>query len=221
MLNLLQAGQFGRTLLIPASGIAQPDSLLHFEGANNSTTFTDERGALWSVTGGANISTAQAMFGSSSGYFSNGYISATLTPFGTSDFCVEMFCRRDAASGNQVVFDSRAEGTATGIGIYVNTSAYGQSLAVYGDEIIAAAGSIPNTTFTHIAVTREASVLRGFVAGSKVFEAFHPVNLTNSVMSFGGNTYSQYFGGYLDEARITNGSAVYTSNFTPPAAPFS
>ncbi|USI87758.1 hypothetical protein LZ086_06975 [Acinetobacter johnsonii] len=45
-------------------------SLLNFDGANNSTVFTDEKGTIWSRNGSPIISTAQSKFGGSSGRFS-------------------------------------------------------------------------------------------------------------------------------------------------------
>jgi hypothetical protein len=42
---------------------------LDFEGANGSTTFTDTSGKVWTANGSAQISTAQAYAGTSSGYF--------------------------------------------------------------------------------------------------------------------------------------------------------
>lgn len=45
-------------------------SLLHFDGTNGSTTFTDSAGSLsWTRYGNAQISTVQSKFGSASGYF--------------------------------------------------------------------------------------------------------------------------------------------------------
>lgn len=41
-------------------------SLLHFNGANNSTTFTDESGKTWTANGTAKLTTAQSVFGGTS-----------------------------------------------------------------------------------------------------------------------------------------------------------
>lgn len=50
--------------------------LLDFEGADGSTTFIDTSGKIWTPNGSAQISTAQAFTGSSSGHFNGGgYIS--------------------------------------------------------------------------------------------------------------------------------------------------
>ena len=48
---------------------ANTKSLLHFDGANNSTTFTDETGKTWTAHGNAKISTAQYKFPTGSGLF--------------------------------------------------------------------------------------------------------------------------------------------------------
>src|SRR5689334_6463249 len=42
-------------------------ALLHFNGSDGSTTFTDESGKTWSVNGDAQIDTAQSEFGGASG----------------------------------------------------------------------------------------------------------------------------------------------------------
>jgi hypothetical protein len=52
---------------------------------------------------------------------------------------------------------------------------------------------------------------------------------TNSVIDGGKPAYigyqngqpsSSFFNGYIDEFRLIKGAALYTANFTPPAAPF-
>ena len=43
-------------------------ALLHMNGDNNSTTFTDESGKTWTSHNGAKISTAEYVFGGASGY---------------------------------------------------------------------------------------------------------------------------------------------------------
>jgi hypothetical protein len=44
-------------------------ALLHFNGADASTTFTDETGKVWTASGNAQIDTAQSVFGGASGLF--------------------------------------------------------------------------------------------------------------------------------------------------------
>lgn len=44
-------------------------ALLHMNGADASTTFTDESGKTWTANGNAQIDTAQSVFGGASGLF--------------------------------------------------------------------------------------------------------------------------------------------------------
>ena len=61
-------------LLFPNSVQAAVDdgytvALLHMNGVDNSTTFTDESGKSWTANGDAQISTSQSKFGGASGLF--------------------------------------------------------------------------------------------------------------------------------------------------------
>jgi hypothetical protein len=44
-------------------------ALLHMNGADTSTTFTDEAGTAWTAAGNAQIDTAQKVFGTASGLY--------------------------------------------------------------------------------------------------------------------------------------------------------
>ena len=54
-------------------------ALLHMDGADTSTTFTDESGKTWTANGNAQIDTAQSVFGGASGLFdgTGDYLSAS------------------------------------------------------------------------------------------------------------------------------------------------
>src|SRR5690606_34123168 len=68
-------------------------SLLHFNGSNGSTTFTDEKGVGWTASGDAEISTAQSKFGGSSLSLdgTGDWLDASNAgfTFGTGDFTIE------------------------------------------------------------------------------------------------------------------------------------
>ena len=75
----------------------------------------------------------------------------------------------------------------------------------------------------HIAVTRSGTTIRGFLDGALLGTHTNSDNLSGSdSLSIGYNKDGgiQHFNGHLDEVRISNGVARYTSAFTPPTAAF-
>ena len=210
-------------------------ALLHFDGSDASTTFTDEKGHTFTAVGNAQIDTAQSKFGGAAGLFdgSGDRLTApdsTDWDFGTGDFTVEFFIR----------FNALPSSTATSlVGNYVSSSsgwivqfrndspgarlAFGSS----GDVPISGFSWSPSTaTWYHVAVAREGSTLRAFAGGSQVgSDETNSENIagSNGVLMIGAiNTMGviQHFNGWMDELRITKGVARYTAAFTPPTAPF-
>jgi hypothetical protein len=90
-------------LLAPIAARAAVDdsytiALLHMDGSNTSTTFTDESGKTWGATGNAQISTAQSEFGGSSAIFdgTGDYINTTNSSdfnFASGDFTIDFWFR--------------------------------------------------------------------------------------------------------------------------------
>ena len=77
-------------------------ALLHFNGADASTTFIDESGKTWTASGNAQIDTAQSKFGGASGLF-DGTGDSITTPdhadfdVGSGDFTVDFWMRQNTA----------------------------------------------------------------------------------------------------------------------------
>jgi len=85
----------------------------------------------------------------------------------------------------------------------------------------------------HIAVSRTGGNLRIFVDGVAYYNAANTFNFTQ--VTYGGNTElwtglgyygpagglggPRYFGGYMSNIRIINGTGIYSSNFTPSTTP--
>lgn len=209
--------------------------LLHFDGSNGSTAFTDSSSThkLVEANGSANISTERSKFGGASGLFGGGYLSTqshvSLYPGIADDFTVEcgVYITAFGAPVMRVAgFASYAGGNETwslnvntdgslGFAIYDNTWHVGGT----------AAGSIPLNEWVHLCGVKSGNKVLAFVngaKGAKVGElALSPI-APASPFGIGrfGDYAGQYFIGSIDEFRITNGVARYTSDFTPPAAPF-
>lgn len=197
--------------------------LLHGNGTNGSTTITDSSLTPKTVTafGNAQISTAQSKFGTGSISCSTVSDYAQIGSAGNQqfllswDFTVEFWIYKNV-SGWQ--------------GIYLNNSSSGSDFRIFsnpsdllrvdlnnsGDTF----GVIPTGQWAHIAVVRSNGQINGYVNGI----GGTPVNRTFVIPSTGnaqiGSISGFLLNAYIDDFRITKGVARYTSNFTPPTAPF-
>ena len=208
--------------------------LLHMDGSNGSTTFTDSSNNAVSVTanGNAQISTAQNKFGGSSGSFSAGHIitpASSLFDFGTGDFCIEFWCYFNSVASNQRLgggdlqsggnFNWAIYTTSSGqLDYYLGTGGAGWDIAS-----AKSIGAISTGQWYHVALVRNGSTFNGYLNGvsgsSTTSSASLGANLTNG--AFFGTQGSSNYNGYLDDIRITKGIARYnTANFTVPTAAF-
>ncbi len=222
--------------------------LLHMDGANNSTTITDSAAAAHSASVDgtqAKISTTQSKFGGSSAYFdgSSGIQvsrSADLAFGGENqDFTIEMWLHPTANHSYNVFFESRAPGSVGAPGFGINAAndgptAFEDGIAFY-DEMIGASNpstaGIALNTWSHFALVRHGSTvtyyINGVASGSQMFtfsgDALNP-SAEEGYIRLGaikdGYNHPYNYVGYMDEVRITNGLAVYTSNFTPATSAF-
>jgi len=199
--------------------------LLHFDGANSSTTFTDssENSKTLTANGNAQISTAQSKFGGASGLFdgSGDEVSfANSSDFAFSgDFTIEAFVYI-------VVSDT------TDRNIYITANNGGLSFGLNGKKLqvgannvaydVKTSADIATSQWVHVAASRSGTTLRLFVNGTQDGSATITRTYTSSGSHYIGSGGSlNYFNGYIDELRITKGVARYTANFTPPAYPYS
>jgi hypothetical protein len=174
--------------------------------------------------GNAQISTAQSKFGGASIAFdgsgdylnvSGGFVS------GTEDFTIEWWEKLNSSNVSYplIRFDNEtSSGIKTGgnnLQIFHNAGVLNQ-LWDYSSV----------TDWQYIAITRQSGVIRAFASGVLLNKALDVgPTYSFSITSFAiGRAWTQFytndFNGYIDDLRITKGVARYTSNFTPPTAPF-
>jgi uncharacterized phage protein (TIGR02218 family) len=209
---------------------ASVSALLHFDGTDGSTTFTDATGKTFTGSGNAQIDTAQSKWGGSAGLWdgSGDIVSSTNTSIITlsGDFTVEYWVRQVSnGSGLQChthFYDSA--GSNNGLNIYRNATT--GFLQVDNGLTATTAGTIAISlsTWTHIAVVRDSGTIRGYVDGvqalSHAAQSYPATINLSSIGMFKGGLYA--FDGHIDDWRVTNGLCRYPSGttFTPPAAAF-
>jgi hypothetical protein len=81
--------------------------------------------------------------------------------------------------------------------------------------------SLNINTWYHVAVCKSGSSTKMFVNGVQAGSTYTDTNTYSSANPIRiGNTFDNfYLNGYVTDARVVVGSALYTSNFTPPTAP--
>lgn len=194
--------------------------LMHMDGANDGTVFTEETGRPVTRYGTPKTIESTKKFGLSSGYFDGNNSYLTVPPsdafnFGTGDFTLETFIYWDGTydSSGRIIFATGGSGSLDQFGIFSSGLLYG---AVYG-------GYPPINVWTHVAATRKSGILRLFIDGVKTAETSVASSIGSSVATaFIGRRGDGFhpFKGYIEELRITKGVARYTDNFTVPTQQF-
>jgi len=222
-------------------------SLLHFNGANNSTAFTDQKSNTWTRNGTPIISTEQSKFGGSSGRFSdNNYIYTTDNAgylFGsTEDFTIEAWLYIPVGAilkDNLIpIICAGFQDVSSGGGGW-NLAISDAATATMNLQNCKTNGTVQNAEFTigsalsrdvwhHIEFGRAAGTTYGFFNGNlkgtttdQDNVAFTSPNTSNvSIGSGNGRVLPNnwHLDGFIDELRITKGVCRHTASFTPPIA---
>lgn len=201
-------------------------SLLHMDGTNGSTTFTDAQGRAWSAVGNAQITTTTPKFGTGAGLFDGAgdYLNssnvAALTILG--NFTIEAWINRNATKTSALFTKYNNSSN----GVFLELSSTGFPFFGFGvGSYISVTSSIvaPLNSYCHVAAVKAGSrgllFVDGVLGGS--------FNITGTVVD-GPNSanigrddldLARDFPGRIDEFRFSN-MVRYTNNFTPPTAPF-
>ncbi|MAA80590.1 MAG: hypothetical protein CL916_15145 [Deltaproteobacteria bacterium] len=209
------------------------DLLLHMDGTSGQ--FFDSSGNDWAVvgTGGVTQTTSMSVFGSST-YFdgSNDRLEVEDVDwsFGLDDFTIDMWVW---AASHRDMGMITTQDPATGTGGWMvdfdltgNSGQYGLQFKVGSDYILRDSGGIggsyPIQTWVHVAIVRHNGTFTSYMNGNSVSSNTTSVSIEdNAIFLRVGQrgTTGDWFEGYIDEVRIVKGSALWTSNFTPPTAP--
>jgi hypothetical protein len=183
-----------------------------------------------SVTVGATqVNTSVVKYGTGSISF-NGTTSVLNFPnniyyaFGTGNFTIEAWVYPNSVTVLQSLIDTRSTATAT-TGILISITALGFISVVVNNAILFTSSTgITISAWTHVAVVKSGTTITLYLNGTKPVtgSGTSSTSLTDQFLRLGASagTAAQFFNGYLDEVRITNGVARYLADFTAPTAPF-
>jgi hypothetical protein len=222
--------------------------LMHFDGANGSTSFTDSTSAntnkgAATVIAPAQVSTAQSVFGGASALFDGATAGLTYPDnadweFGSGNFTIDCWIRPTAfgtgTNGAAIVVHSSADTVNEWRLFLSDTTGNAQTLAFHQFVNNGAGGSNfvggPNSAITlnvwqHVAIVRNGDVLTLYRGGINMSQltlsagySFPDIIGTLEIGSIITSTW--FYTGNIDELRISKGVARWTANFIPPTAPY-
>lgn len=205
----------------PAKG-ANCKLLLHCDGTDGSTTFTDSSGlgkTTSSVSGNAQLDTADQRFGTASALFDGTGDRVQWAshadwniPNGT-DFTIDFWFNTTTLSGTQTVC------YVAGGGMQIELTASNVLVAKSGVAYrVGTSTTIETGKWNHVALTRSGTNLRIFYNGVlEDTDALNTDNFVQAAMSMGAtSTTTNVFNGWIDEFRWVKGTCDWTADFIPP-----
>lgn len=211
--------------------------LLHFNGVDASTTFTDSSPTPKPMTpaGNAQIDTAQSKFGGASGLF-DGTGDWVTTPdhtdftLGSGNWTIDCWFRINKAGGTDCdLAGHTSDGTFAGTSFFIDRGSTNVMRVFVSDgaAFTAISGTtqftdVLNTGWHHFAAVRSGNTLMlfidGVLEGSTAFSATIFNSTGSPTIGRRGDIPNAPWIGWIDEFRISVGVARWTSAFTPPTA---
>jgi len=207
--------------------------LLHGDGTNGAqnNTFLDSSTNNSTITRNGNTTQGSfSPYGSNWSNYFNGSSTLSLADNAVftlpADFTIEFWFFQTGAFQDRLIIDKWTE-------YYVYTRANGviglawgpyNPSGMFGVGGIVQSGSngFALNTWTHVAAVRNSNTFTLYINGVSVSTATNSATVTDTsagitIGDYGGGGYA--FEGYVSNARIVKGTAVYTANFTPSTTP--
>ena len=203
--------------------------LLPLNGSNSATSASDLSNDNRTITfsgSNANISTAQSKFGGSSLYIGGDGSKIEIGADGlsaTGDFTFECWIY-DTSVDNypQLAINS----SSNGFFLYLGNGATSGSNKVLrhwnGGSVTNFSTELPQSQWYHFAFVRSGSTVKLYINGTadsttRTDSGTYLMG-QSSTLTIGADGQGNDFRGYINDLRITNGLARYTTNFTPPTS---
>lgn len=228
----------------PSTDLDNSVLMLHLDGADASTTFTDEAttgGAPHTVSGvgNAQIDTAQSKFSGASLLLdgTGDYLSTADSAdwnLGSGDFTIDFWLRFNDKTNQQglIVQDGGAGNRSIRVlwkGSGTNAITFGYTTDGTNFTTKTFNWTPADATWYHLAIIRNGADLKVFIDGTQIgsTENISTDVFFNSTASFwigsgvdASGASTETFNGWIDEFRMLKGLAYWTSNFTPFTVPY-
>jgi hypothetical protein len=221
----------------PTAPIFYERALLHFNGVDGSTTFTDETGRAWTRVAASTceIDTAQSQFGGASLLLggSGNYLTSPDTEdmsLAASNFTVEGWVRFASVPSTGVVQAFVTKWTTAGSNRGWSVSLFGGNFRLLYSTTGSDAGALNTAwspaanTWYHFAVVRYGNNVLLFINGALLSTQAFTATIYDSTALLQIGTQNLgidgELNGWLDDIRITPGHAKYVQAFTVPQVQF-
>jgi hypothetical protein len=222
-----QAAYWQRQGLWPTQGIGVADIYFPYvsylmsttaTNAQQNNTFLDSSSNNFTVNRNGNTTQGSVNpYGTLwSNYFdgTGDYLSGSASNVMTGNFTVEMWAYFQGFGAGAGVYTIGNE-TTQRVVFYV-TSGGALAWDLYGAGTTSFPGAtVPLNTWVHIAFVKSGSTIIAYLNGTSAGSRSMPYTVGNANGFFVGGSMN----GYLSNFRVVNGTAVYTSDFTPPTSP--
>ena len=141
--------------------------------------------------------------------------------FGTGDFTAECFIYPLGNASYRAIIDCRDQVSDPNgwiLGVDANDQIY-----IYTNAFLLSSGNgvTGENKWYHVAYVRNSGTHKLYVDGREVATSSTSLDYTtdNCVIGASYAKNSEYWNGFISNVRLVKGTALYTSNFTPPSAP--
>ena len=217
-------GAFGST--VGDVYFPQTTLLLPFNGANGATTTSDLSNTNATVTfnGNSQISTTQSKFGGSSLYFDGTAGDNVTLPAGSvyqfgADFTIETWFYLNAFNTYSALYQTYDNAATGALQIQIRSAISNKIRTWYNsNSAFDSNTSLSTGQWYHFALTRSGTTVTYWLNGTSdgTMTLSGQMGRDDETVKLGADGGTYTFDGYIDDMRVTNGVARYTSTFTPP-----
>jgi len=138
------------------------------------------------------------------------------------DFTIEAWIYFSSFTTYLPIIETRSSASSTpyAFGVF-DSSGYRLDFLYASSARITSSSLVTPNKWTHVSVTRSSSTIRLFIDGvlDANLNSYSPAINASSSLRIGSIVDPIYFSGHISNLRILKGTALYTSNFTPPTGP--
>ena len=135
----------------------------------------------------------------------------------SSNWCMEctFYCTGDASGTYRIMGANESSESSEYLQMRIRLGQY----QFYTENANTLTGTAAFKKWTHMALTKSGTTVRAFVDGKQLWSTTdnNADDITTLITGWGYG--SEYFPGFISNARFVNGSSVYTSEFNPPVVP--